>query len=57
MLETLPLAVYQEYSPLFGEDLFEEIALETCVAKRGSFGGTSVASVEAQIAWAKERLG
>ncbi len=57
VLETLPLAVYQEYSPLFGEDLFEEIALETCVAKRGSFGGTSVASVEAQIAWAKERLG
>lgn len=57
VLETLPLAVYKEYSSLFSEDLFEEIALETCVAKRGSFGGTSVASVEAQIAWAKERLG
>ena len=56
VLETLPLEVYQGYSPLFAEDLYEEISLETCVSKRISEGGTSVASVEAQIAYVKEAL-
>ena len=49
VLEELPLSVYKEYSELFEEDLYEEIALETCVSKRISKGGTSVSSVEAQI--------
>ncbi len=56
VLETLPLAVYKEYSDLFEEDVFTEIALDTCVEKRISEGGTSVGSVEAQIQYVKETL-
>ncbi len=48
-LDDLPLEVYQEYSPLFAEDIYKEISLETCVARRISAGGTSMSSVEAQI--------
>ena len=56
VLETLPLAEYQKYSELFEEDLYNDIDLLTCVEKRISEGGTSVASVEAQIAYVKENL-
>ncbi|MBQ1935599.1 MAG: argininosuccinate lyase [Clostridia bacterium] len=53
VLDTLPLAEYQAFSPLFEEDLYDEISLETCVAKRISEGGTSPESVDAQIAYVK----
>jgi len=56
VLDELPLKTYQQYSDLFTEDLYEEIALETCVSKRTSQGGTSVASVEEQIAWVHSKL-
>jgi len=56
VLETLPLAEYKKYSELFEEDLYNDIDLMTCVEKRISEGGTSVASVEAQIAYVKDRL-
>ena len=56
VLEELPLATYKEYSDLFEEDLYQEIDLVTCVEKRISEGGTSVASVKAQIAYVKEVL-
>ena len=56
VLETLPLETYRQYSDLFGEDLYQDIDLLTCVQKRISEGGTSVQSVEAQIAYVKERL-
>ena len=56
VLETLTLPEYKEYSELFEEDLYQEIDLLTCVEKRISEGGTSVASVEAQIAYVKEQL-
>ena len=56
VLEELPLATYQEYSPLFEQDLYDEIDLVTCVEKRISEGGTSQASVLAQIAYVKEAL-
>ncbi len=49
VLETLSLEKYKTYSDLFDTDLFEEINLDTCVAKRISEGGTSVKSVEKQI--------
>ncbi len=57
VLEDLPLSVYQEYSELFGSDLYDEISLETCVNKRISQGGTCVASVEDQINYVKQLLG
>ena len=56
VLENLPLEVYKEYSDLFTEDVYHAIDLTTCVATRISEGGTSVASVEAQIAYVKEQL-
>ena len=56
VLEDLPLYAYKEYSELFDSDLYEEISLETCVNKRISQGGTSVASVEDQINYVKQQL-
>ena len=56
VLETLPLDVYQSFSALFEADLFTAIDLKVCVEKRLSEGGTSVASVEKQIAYVKEVL-
>ena len=56
VLETLPLDAYQEFSDLFEADLYQDIDLMTCVEKRISEGGTSVASVEAQMAYVKEHL-
>ena len=56
VLETLPLDVYKSYSELFENDLYTEISLDTCVAKRISEGGTSVESVEKQIEFVKKSL-
>ena len=56
VLETLPLEVYKTYSDLFEADLYPEIDLTACVEKRISEGGTSAASVSAQIAYVKEQL-
>ena len=55
-LESLPLAVYREYSDAFEADLYDEIRLETCVARRTSEGGTSPDSVLAQVAYVREFL-
>ena len=56
VLETLTLEEYKAFSDLFQQDLYQDIDLKTCVEKRISEGGTSAASVEAQIAYVKERL-
>ena len=56
VLEALTLDEYREFSPLFDEELYEAIDLMVCVEKRISEGGTSVSSVEAQIAYVKELL-
>ena len=56
VLENLPLDTYLQHSDLFGEDLYKDIDLYTCVEKRISLGGTSVASVEQQIQYIKERI-
>ena len=56
VLDTFPLEEYQSYSPLFEEDLYTEISLETCVEKRTSFGGASPSSVKAQIEYVKSVL-
>ena len=56
VLENLPLDVYKTFSELFEEDLYQDIDLLNCVEKRISRGGTSVASVEQQITYVKERI-
>ena len=56
VLEELPLDTYRTFSDLFEDDLYQAIDLNVCVEKRISEGGTSVASVEAQISYVKELL-
>ncbi len=56
VLEALPLDTYKKFSDLFGDDVYEDIDLVTCVQKRISEGGTSIASVEAQIKYVKQKI-
>ena len=48
-LETLPLADYQAASPVFDEDVYQTIALETCVKERKVEGGPSPEAVQKQV--------
>ncbi|MFR8078994.1 MAG: argininosuccinate lyase [Christensenellales bacterium] len=48
-LETLPLADYQAASPVFDEDVYQAIALETCVKERKVEGGPSPEAVQKQV--------
>ena len=56
VLEDLPLEVYLAQSELFDKDVYEAISLRTCVETRISEGGTSLASVMAQISYVKDAL-
>ena len=56
VLEELPLELYRSYSPVFEQDVYQAIALETCVSKRISAGGTGPASIEAQLRAVREFL-
>ena len=47
-LETLPLAEYQAVCPLFGEDVYEAISLDRCVAARRVYGGPAPDNVREQ---------
>lgn len=49
VLENLSLEEYKNHSELFDVDLYEEISLKTCVAKRISDGATGYESVEKQL--------
>ena len=40
-LNDLPLSIYQEFSPLFSQDIFEHVDILNVVTKRTSFGGTA----------------
>ena len=55
-LEELTLDEYRAASELFEEDVYTEISLETCVAKRISAGSTGPESVKAQISSVQEFL-
>jgi argininosuccinate lyase len=48
-LETLDLDIYKSFSPLFDNDVYEAVRLETCVELRNVPGGPSRQSVEAQM--------
>lgn len=48
-LEALTLEEFQSHSPLFAEDVFTAIALDTCVNGRVSQGGPGLSSVETQL--------
>jgi len=48
-LEELSLEELQNISPLFGEDVYEALKLENCMALRKSFGGPAIAETTRQI--------
>ena len=56
VLENLTIDEYKEFSPLFDEEIYTAIDLNTCVNKRISKGGTSVTSVLEQVNYVKELL-
>ena len=56
VLDELSLETLKEFSPLFEEDVYTEISLETCVSKRISAGGTGPQSVAAQIQFIEDYL-
>ncbi len=56
VLETMTLEEYKGFDEHFEADVFEAIDLNTCVSLRISEGGTSVRSVEKQIAFIRETL-
>ncbi len=49
-LEELTMEELQAVSPLFGEDVYEALKLENCMALRRSFGGPAVDETTRQIA-------
>ena len=49
VLEEVSLDTFKTYSPLFEEDVFQEINIEKCTFKRTSQGASAIESVEAQI--------
>ena len=57
-LEPLPLTEYKAASDVFDQDVYQAIALETCVKERKVEGGPSPVAVQKQInavkAWRKE---
>ena len=56
VLEKLPLETFRTFSDLFDDGVYDAIDLTNCVTRRVSYGGTSVPSVEAQIAWVTQQL-
>ena len=55
-LDELPLAEYQEISPVFAEDIYEAISLKTCVEKRVTLGAPGPEVMRKVIAEYKEEL-
>ncbi len=56
VLEALPFEKYKQLSPLFEEDIYNEISLKTCVDKRISTGSTGPESVKMQTEYITEFL-
>ncbi len=55
-LESIPLTVLQEFSPIFAADIYESIAVEKCVAARKVPGGPAPEAVEQAIQSAQQWL-
>ena len=49
-LEDLSLDELHSFSPLFDDDIYEQIDVKTCICAKKSFGSTSYESVKQQIA-------
>lgn len=55
-LEHLSLEEFEEFSPLIGEDVYQEISVETCVKKRNIIGGPAPEQVQWAIAEGKKKI-
>ncbi|MBR6740272.1 MAG: argininosuccinate lyase [Clostridia bacterium] len=55
-LEGLTLEEYRSFSPVFDEDVYAAVALETCLAGRRLAGGPAPEAVKEQIAKARKEL-
>ncbi|MFO7636146.1 MAG: argininosuccinate lyase [Clostridia bacterium] len=55
-LGEVPLETYREFSPLFDEDLYEEIHVLACVKKRALTGGPAPDTVKEHLDWIGEFL-
>ncbi|MBP8640449.1 MAG: argininosuccinate lyase [Oscillospiraceae bacterium] len=55
-LETLEIEEYHKLSPVFDRDVYDAIALETCIASRKVAGGPAKESVEKQMNFIKSFL-
>lgn len=55
-LDELSLDELKEFSPLIDKDVFNYITVEASVASRKSYGGTSISSVDVQLAEARKFL-
>ena len=55
-LDDMTLEEYQKISPVFEQDIYEAISLETCVEKRETIGAPSRSSMEQVIAINEEYL-
>ena len=49
LLEELSLEELRNISPLFGEDVYEALSLETCMGQRRSYGGPAVEETARQL--------
>ena len=56
VIEDLSLDELHSFSPLFEEDIYEAISLETCVNQRRLIGGPAADTVRRAIALCRERL-
>jgi len=56
VLETMTLEEYLRFDEHFDNEIYGAIDLKNCVERRISEGGTSVASVEAQISYVKNKM-
>lgn len=56
VLEDLPLETYRRFCDRIGEDVYEAVDLNACVALRGSYGGPARSSVEEQIRYVRSAL-
>ena len=49
-LESMSVEEFKKFSDLIGEDVYDVLSIEACVERRKSYGGTSAASTDVQIA-------
>ena len=56
-LEQLTLEELQGIDPLFGEDVYEALSLETCMGQRASYGGPAVSETTRQIEEIRQFIG